>query len=294
MGSMKTWPWRAAGTVRMAGVALALGLSLAWRGAGGRADRPREDGHAGAGRLLLAPHPEGDGGQVAHALERQRHRAPLRGRRGRRRSRRRAQDAPGHAQRGRADVGRRGRDRQVRLRARRPHDVRLLRGAVLRPREDAPAPGIEPGVEGLRRPELGGRRLGALLRAEARRRPRRPQGPEAVLLGRRRHLYGPLEVRGVQPGAAAFHGARDRAADGAGQRAGLPAAGRGHRAVLQLREEHDRPALAAPPGRDRHQQDGLGQGARRHEARAAAGRARSRARGCRRRSARPATATSRP
>ncbi len=56
---------------------------------------------------------------------------------------------------------------------------------------------------------------------------------------------------------------------------GCPAAIGGHRAVLQQREEHDRPALAASPGRHRDQQDGLGQGAGGHEAGPPAGRARS-------------------
>ena len=73
-----------------------------------------------------------------------------------------------------------------RLRDGHPADVRLLRRGLLRPREDAAEARGEPRGQGLRGAQLGRRRLGALLREEARGRARRPARAEALLLGGRR------------------------------------------------------------------------------------------------------------
>ncbi len=227
------------------------------------------------------------------ALGRTRHGAALPRRRRGRRPRRGAQDAARDAERGGAHVGGRRGDRQVGLRDGHPADVRLVRRGLRRPREDAAQARGEPRGEGLRGAQLGGRRLGPLLRPEAGGGPRRPARAQALLLGRRRRGGRGVALRGLQPGAAALDRARDGAPDGPGGGARLAAAGRGDLAVLQLREVHDGAALAAAAGRDDHQQERVGEGAGGRAAAAASRSPARRARGCRRRSATPSRRTSR-
>src|SRR6185369_14973325 len=76
--------------------------------------------------------------------------------------------------------------------------------------------------------------------------------------------------RRVQPGAPAVHGDRHRAADRPGQRPRRPAPGRGDHPVLQQRQEHDRPAVAAPAGGHPHLQGDVGEDPGRRASRAPA------------------------
>ncbi len=254
----------------------------------------RQDGDSRSRRIVVVSGAQGDGGEVEGAVGGTRRRAPVSGRCRRRRSRRRAQDAPGHAERWAPHVGGSRRGGPLRLRPRRADDVQLLRRGVLRPRQDETAPRSEPRRQGLRGPQLGGRRLGPLLHPEARAGARRPQGSQALHLGRRQPSRRNLALGGLQPRAAPFHRDRDGAPDRPRQCPGRPATGGGDLPVLHQRPEHDRPAMAAPPGRDADQQEHLGEDPGRRSAQAARGDSRRRASACSSRSAPAASATSKP
>ena len=262
------------------------------RGRGpGAGDHPHGD--ARPRRLVVAPDPEGGRRPLEAGSRADASGAALPRRRRGRRPRRGAQDAARDAERGGAHVRGRRRDRQVGLRDGHPADVRLVRRGLRRPREDAAQARDEPRGQGLRGAQLGGRRLGPLLRPEARGGPRRPARAQALLLGRRRRGGRGVALRGLQPGAAALDRARDGAPDGPGGGARLAAAGGGDLAVLQPREVHDGAALAAAAGRDDHQQERVGEAAGGRAARSCSRSPARRARGCRRRSATPRRRTSR-
>ena len=86
------------------------------------------------------------------------------------------------------------------------------------PREDAAEARGEPRGEGLRGPQLGRRRLGPLLHAEAGGGARRPAQAQALLLGGRRRGGRGVALGRLQPGAAALDRDRDRAPDRASSR----------------------------------------------------------------------------